>query len=226
MVSDHFKCLKRYSFPLFLSFLFLIGACASTAYRIHPEFETRITHIGHPVLMPPDVKVYETLPAGMVVLRDDWSTAGRQNLQQAVVNAFHEKNCTVKTLPFDVEGMEIKAEMEEVQSLYRVVNKTIRLQAYGSPSHSDKNSDFKYSVGSIEQLLTKLEADSALFICGLEQVSENETKAVVNLALVDASGTIIWYSVEGFRGRRNLTNFENALELVDDLITSFPKVKG
>jgi hypothetical protein len=225
-VSTHSRGLKISTFPFFLSLVFLLAACASTAYRVHPEFETRVNHIGHPVLMPPDVKVYETLPAGMVVLRDDWSAVGRQNLQRAIVNAFRGKNCSVKALSSDYERIEIKEELEEVQSLYRVVNKTIRLQAYGSQPPSVKNSDFKYSIGSIDQLLAKLEADSAIFVCGLEQVSKTETKAVVNLALVDASGTIIWYSVEGFRGLQNLTNFENALNLVNDLIISFPQVKG
>ena len=64
----------------------------------------------------------------MVVFRNDWSTIGRQNLQDAIGKGFAEKNCSVRLLDADIG---INEELAEIQSLYKVVNKSIRLQAYG-----------------------------------------------------------------------------------------------
>lgn len=173
--------------------------------------------------MPLDVQVYEFLPGGMVVLRDDWSTIGRENLQNAVVNGFREKNCNIKLLD---QNTEMKAELEEIQSLYKVVNKSIRLQSYAQAFPSNPSWNFDYSIGSLEDILPRLKADAAIFVCALEKVSHAESMAVVNLAVADPSGTIIWYSMEGFRGKNGFTDSTGAAALVKDLIFSFPKVDG
>jgi hypothetical protein len=50
--------------------------------------------------------------------------------------------------------------------------------------------------------------------------------AVVNLAMADSSGTIIWYSVEGVRDRHGLIKSSGAAELVKNLMLTYPKVGG
>jgi hypothetical protein len=218
------KTIQRVTlFPL-LSLLFsffCLDGCVSPGPKVHPEFETRVQQITKPVLMPPDVKVFEALAGGLVVSRDDWSAAGRENLKNAIVNGFSEKNCIVKPLDLTIE---ITEELQEIQSLYKVVNKSIRLQACGSQISSDGKRFIDYSVGSLESILSKLDADAMMFVCGLEEVSKAKTRAVINLAVADPSGAIIWYAVQGSRGKHDLTNSKSTAELVEKLIVSFPKV--
>jgi hypothetical protein len=173
--------------------------------------------------MPLDVKVFESLPGGMVVLREDWTTIGKENLQNAVVKGFAERNCTVRLLDSD-SGMH--AELAEIQSLYKVVNKSIRLQSYGRAKTSNSPPKFEYSIGSLDRILPKLNADAVIFVCALEQISNSKSMAVVNLAIADSSGTIIWYSVEGTRDPDGLIKYSGAAELVNNLMLSFPKVGG
>ena len=198
-------------------------SCSAPAYRVHPDFELRAKAISQPVLMPPDVKIFESLPGGMVVLRDDWSTIGRDNLQDAVVRGFAEKNCSVRLLDAD-NGL--NEELAEIQSLYKVVNKSIRLQAYGPPKKSTGPPKFEYSIGSLERILPKLDADAVIFITALEKISNSKSMAVINLAIADSSGTIIWHSIEGSRDRYGLIKFSDAAQMVNNLMLSYPKGGG
>ncbi len=198
-------------------------SCSAPAYRVHPDFELRAKAISQPVLMPPDVKIFESLPGGMVLLRDDWSTIGRDNLQDVVVRGFAEKNCSVRLLDAD-NGL--NEELAEIQSLYKVVNKSIRLQAYGPPKKSTGPPKFEYSIGSLERILPKLDADAVIFVTALEKISNSKSMAVINLAIADSSGTIIWYSIEGSRDRLGLIKFSDAAQMVNNLMLSYPKVGG
>ena len=211
-------------------FLFLLAVvvvltlgCSTPGYRVHPEFEQRVSSINHPALMPLDVKVFESLPGGMVVLREDWTSIGKENLQNAVVKGFAERNYTVRLLESDSS---LHAELAEIQSLYKVVNKSIRLQSYGRASTSNGPEKFEYSLGPLESILTKLNADAVIFVCALEKISSNQSMAVVNLAMADSSGTIIWYSVEGVRDQHGLIKSSGAAELVKNLMLTYPKVGG
>ncbi len=198
-------------------------SCSAPAYRVHSDFELRAKAISQPLLMPPDVKIFESLPGGMVVLRNDWSTIGRDNLQDAVVRGFAEKNCSVRLLNAE-NGL--NAELAEIQSLYKVVNKSIRLQAYGPPKKSTGPPKFEYSIGSLERILPKLDADAVIFVTALEKISKSKSMAVINLAIADSSGTIIWYSIEGSRDRYGLIKFSDAAQMVNNLMLSYPKGGG
>jgi hypothetical protein len=221
-------CITKHLTPaslliLLLTVVFFSLGCSTPRYRVHPEFELRVKAISQPALMPPDVKIFESLPGGMVVLRNDWSTIGRQNLQDAIVKRFAEKNCSVRLLDADTG---INEELAEIQSLYKVVNKSIRLQAYGPPTKSPGPEKFDYSIGSLERILAKLDADAVIFVSALEEISSSKKIAVVNLAIADSSGTIIWHSVEGSRDQYGLIKSSEVAELVNSLMLSYPKGGG
>jgi len=222
-ITAFFKCLL----PVLLM---LISGCSapgdrlhSEGYRLHSEFEHRVTSIKHPALMPLDVKVFESLPGGMVVLREDWTTIGKENLQNALLKGFADRNTAVRLLNSDSE---MQAELAEIQSLYKVVNKSIRLQSYGRASTANGARKFEYSLGSLTSILDKLDADAMIFVFALEKISNDKSMAIVNLALADSSGTIIWYSVDGIRDRHGLIYSSGAEELVNNLIMSYPKAGG
>jgi len=130
--------------------LLLMSGCCKAGYRLHSEFEQRVTSIKHPALMPLDVKVFESLPGGMAVLREDWTTIGKKNLQNAVLKGFAQRNTAVRLLS---SNGEMHAELAEIQSLYKVVNKSIRLQSYGRASTANGARKFEYSLGPLASTL-------------------------------------------------------------------------
>jgi hypothetical protein len=211
--------------PLWVStvIVWLTLGCSAPGYRVHPEFAHRVSSITRPALMPLDVKVFESLPGGLVVLREDWTAVGKKNLQNAVVKGFAARNCSVRLVGSDSRT---NAELAEIQSLYKIVNKSIRLQSYGRTARPNGTAKFEYSVGSLASILPKLNADAVIFVCALEKIASDRSVAVANLAIADSSGTIIWHSVEGLRDRHGLIDSAGAAELVENLMMSYPKADG
>ena len=108
--------------------LLLVTGCALDAYRMHPEFNARAGSIQESVLITPDVNMYELSSGGVVMLRDDWSRVGRKNLQNAILQDFKDKQCNVKLVEMDTQTAK---EMAEVQTLYRLVHKTMDQHTFG-----------------------------------------------------------------------------------------------
>ena len=215
--------LNKFWLSLSILCLFLVMGCGLTAYRTHPEFEARVKSIKEPVLIPPDVYMYELLPGGIVMLRDDWSANGRENLKIAILQGFERKQCHVKPLKM---GAENAKEMTDVQALYRLVNKTMQRHTFGPRQSSDKAHGFKYSLGNIETILQKLGADSMIFVGGYDHVSNGSRRALIDLAVADSSGTILYYSVKGTKAGTDLRDPASAAVMIQDLISSFSEAGG
>ncbi len=215
---------KRFLFFLSdLCLLFILFGCASPAYRAHPEFEMRARNIEIPALILSDVRIYKSSPGGVVELRDDWCAIAKQNLLNALLRAFKDKHYSIKPLTTDEE---IAEEMEEIQALYRAVNRSIQLHTYGPQLFPEKESNFVYSLGPIEGILRKSKADSMVFVYGFGQVATGERKALVSIAVADSSGTIVWYCVKGSLGGYDLRDPESVTALVEDIFSSFPEASG
>jgi len=215
---------KRFLFPFAcLSLLITVFGCASPAYRTHSEFRVRVKNIGIPVLVLSDIKIYELLPGGIVEPRDDWAVIGRHNLLSALLANLNDKHYNVKSL---IPHKGVEKEMEEIQALYRAVNRSIKLHTYGPQLFPEKLRNFDYSLGSIERILRKCEADSLIFVDALGYISTNKPKASVSLCVSDSSGTIVWYCVKGSLGEYDLRDPESATKLVKDMLSCFPEVSG
>ena len=215
---------KRFLFPFAcLSLLITVFGCASPAYRTHAEFRVRVKNIGIPVLVLSDVRIYEISPGGVVELRDDWGAIGKHNLLTALLANLDDKHYSVKSL---IPDKGIEKEMEEIQALYKAVNRSIQLHTYGPQLFPDKLRGFDYSLGSIERILKKCEADSLIFVDALGYISTNKPKTSVSLCVSDSSGTIVWYCVKGSLGEYDLRDPESATKLVKDMLSCFPEVSG
>jgi hypothetical protein len=210
----------RRLFSVLCALMMLFG-CASQAYRAHPDFGARAKRLHVAGLMPCDVKIYEATGHGIVELRDDWSPTVKRSLVRALIMGFEKIGYHVEPVSVD-EGTE--AEIDEIQALYRSVNKSIRLHAYGPQVFPEKKRNFQYSIGSVEKFLEKLGADSLIFMHGVDHVLPGGEDGFVNVAVADSSGTIIWYCVRGFRGESGLRDAACAAELVENLIASYPEV--
>jgi DNA-binding PadR family transcriptional regulator len=170
-----------------------------------------------------DIRIYELSPGGVVELRDDWGVIGKHNLLNAILANLKDKHYRVKPLITD-KGIE--KEMEEIQALHKAVHRSIRLHTYGPQLFPEKLRNFDYSLGSIERILKNCEADSLIFVDARGHISTNKPRASVSLCVSDSSGTIVWYCLKGSLGEYDLRDPESATELVEDILSTFPKVSG
>lgn len=197
--------------------------CVSQAHRMHPEFTAMAERLHSAGLMPCEMRFYDATAYGVVERRDDWSATGRRNLVQALIMSFEKKGYHIEPVRKDKRT---EAEIEEIQALYRSVNKSIRLHAYGPQLFPEKKRNFRYSVGPIPGLLRKLNADSLIFVQGVDHVWPGKEDGFVSVAVADASGTIVWYCVQGFRGGSGLRDPKRAAEVIENIIKCYPEASG
>jgi hypothetical protein len=203
--------------------LLLVTGCALDAYRMHPEFGTKAGSIQEPLLITPDVGMYEVSSGGVIMLRDDWSRTGRKNLQDAILGYFKDKQCNAKLIEMDSQTAK---EMEEVRALYRLVHKTMNQHTFDHNQNRGKNDRFDFSVGSLETIFQKFDADAMIFVTGYDQVFNGGHKAMIDLAVADSSGTILYYSVKGTAKGEDLRDPVSTAALIRDLLSSFSGMEG
>jgi len=197
--------------------------CTLSSYRIHPEFNSRVSAVNKPVLLLSDVNMYQLSSGGSVTLRDDWSAVGRKNLRKAISRNLKDKQCDLKPLVMDSR---IQREIAEVQALYKLVHKTMDQHTFGPAQIADEKRGFQYSLGSMKLILQKFGADSAIFVTGYDRVSDGWRKSKIDLTIADASGTILYYSVKGTINGKDLRDPGSAELMVRDLLSSFSKAEG
>lgn len=235
---------KSLGFLALLCLLFIAFGCAAKTYRAHPELEIRSKAIKNPGVISPDVKIFELTAGGIRELRDDWRKKGEENVLSAVTESLREKEIEIKTLTVDED---IQEEMEDIEALYRAVSISIILHTYGPFVFPEKKKNFDYSIGSIERILEKFGSDALIFTYGFDEISTKGRKAlkvasivagaftgvvimprsgitVVSVALVDASGTIFWYSIKGSEGGYDLRKHKSTSKLVKDILSGFPRL--
>ena len=189
-------------------------------HRAHPQFESRVAKIKALTLVPPAVEVYELSPSGLSELRDDWCMLGRKNIEEALIEKFTSKRYIIRTLRPDSE---VRKELAEIQALYTQVNRSIQLHSYGPQVFPEKVIRFEYGVGSVQRVLEACGTDSLVFVTGFDQVSPDNPKTYISIALADSSGTILWYGVKGSKGGHELKDPFSTAMLVEEILSSFPK---
>ncbi len=236
---------KSLAFLSVLFFLFLAFSCIPIEYRTHPEFEVRSKNIKTPGLIPPDVKIYEFTAGGVHELRDDWSDKGKENILNVLMEGFKEKEVEVNALTIDED---IEEEMEEINALYRAVSTCIHLHTCGPYPFPEKKKNFNYSIGSIESILEKYGSDALLFVYGSDETATGGRKGLiavgfvtaaitgvymgprgsitsVSIALIEPSGTILWYCIKNRVGGYDLTEKESVSTFLEDILANFPRLE-
>ena len=210
-------------FVSIMCLLFLVTGCTLKAHKMHPEFNARAGSLKESVLISPDISMYELSPGGRAILRDDWSQVGRANLQNAILRDFKDKQFNVQLVEMDLR---FENEMTEIQSLYKLVHKTMDQHTFGRQQNLANRNGFNYSLGPLKSFLQKFGADSIIFVTGYDQVFYDGRKALIDLAIADASGTILYYTVKGTTNGKDLRDPDSTTELIHDLLASFPRVEG
>jgi hypothetical protein len=210
---------------LYVVFLlcFWIVACAASPDRRHPDFNHKIQPIKILCLLPADILVYEELPDGRLLYRKDWSQAVHDDLKQTIIRELTGREYLVLT--YTESDSYQTAELQEILTLYRAVNKSIQLHTFGPDIFPAKKFHFNYSVGSLQALIEKKAADAYLFVRVLHRVSDNQARSYVSLGLADKAGTILWYGANGATDASGENNFKNTLVLVRHILTDFPEVR-
>lgn len=244
-MAMHYKksliCLSMFLL-VFLSF----GCAPQKAYRINPEFESHARNVTTPQLIPPDIKIYELSAGGVTELIDEWSAKGVENVTKSIIDELSNKEVEIKMVPLDEE---LKSELKEVQGLYMAVHNSIIMHTYDQYNLlPDKKMNFDYSIGPIDKILQRFNADSLIFAYGYDQISTGGRKALmvlgvllgaatgvyaapssgvtaVSVALVDSSGKILWYNVNANAGSFDLRDEKSCRDLIKGLLSDFPQIK-
>jgi hypothetical protein len=222
--------------------------CAPLTKTVHPEFETRTKDIKTAGLLSPDIKIYEFTAGGMRELRDDWCAKGKENVQRAMIECLGQKPLEVNPITIDKE---MEEEMQDIYALYRAVSTSIILHTRGENKFPEKQRNFDYSIGSVENILKKYGGDALIFVTGFDEISSAGRQAlkavgiiasvaaaaagvygtviiprsgitIVSVALVDPSGTILWYNIKGSEGGHDLRDPQSATKLIREIFSDYP----
>lgn len=220
--------------PLVLCLLFLGSGCVPASYRAHPEFDARLQQIKSTGLIQPDIKVYELSAGGMHELKDDWCSQGKTNVIRAIYANPNEKLTGRKTIELDKET---EREIEDIQALYRAVSFSILHHTYNKHAlFPEKQQRFDYSIGPVDKLLDKYGADALLFVYGSDEISTGGRKALqfvglltgimprsgitaLSFAVVDRSGSVLWYNIKGGQGNFDLRDYNSVSQLVNSALS-------
>ena len=242
----------RFRFVVLAIVILLSAGCVTTPdwyrkyqqpYRAHPELDRRARTVRVVGLLPPDIKIYELSAGGVSELRDEWSAAGREAVVQGLTEVFSERGIAIR--PLVVEPA-LQRPVEDVTVLYRAVSSSIIEHTYKQYPFQTKLENFDYSVGSLDPLLQRHQADAMVIVYGIDEISTNGRKALrgvglvlgavtgqpvvssgmtaLNIALVDRSGTVLWYKIAGDSGGFDLRDAKSAKAFVQRLVADFPAV--
>jgi hypothetical protein len=200
-----------------------ISGCATSSYRLHPDFKQKTQPIKVVYFMPPEVTVYEELPDGRLQIHESWIRETQVTLLRVVEQELSAKNYRI--IHYPLPNLSTVDESKDIAELYRAVNKSIQLQTFGPDIFPDKVDNFVYSVGPIEDFLLQKNADAMVFVRGRDRVSPHRPRTHLSLALADANGTVIWYSASGEKGRGRLNEFELAKCLTQKVLKSLPEAR-
>ena len=203
--------------------MLLMTGCTLASYNTHPEYKERIGGVQNPVILMSDVDIYQIAPDGTAIRREDWSAVGRRNLREAILQSFKSRYSSITPVDAITRSSQ---ELAEVNNLYKLVHKTMDQQIFGHSRTNFHEENFNYSLGSLQRILDKLNADSAIFITGYDKISTGGRKSMIDLAIADSSGTILYYSVKGTIRGRDLRDPGSARSMAEDLLAGFSKTVG
>jgi hypothetical protein len=212
-------------------------------YRAHPDLARRTQGVKILGVLPPDIKIYELSAGGDTELRDDWSAAGREAVLKGLADAFKDRGIALRPLAVDKD---MQGPFEDLTALYRAVSYSIVEHTYKNPPFQTKLENFDYSVGPVDDVLRKHQADAFLIVYGIDEISTAGRKALrgvglvlgsvtgqpvlsqgttaLNIALVDRSGAVLWYKIAGDDGGYDLRDGKSAKTFIQRLVADFPSV--
>ncbi|MEO5657890.1 MAG: hypothetical protein ABIR88_09635 [Nitrospiria bacterium] len=219
----------------------LLSCCTPPPYRMHPDFMTRMEKMRTIGLATPDIKIYSLSAGGVRELRDDWSAEGQQAVREAVVASFKQRHIAV----VPVQRQDSGAEMADLQALYRAVSDSVLDHTYSETERfPHKMKRFDYTVGSVEKVLKGSGADGMVIVYAFDEISTAGRKTLkvltsplsmitgikprsgysaMSVALVAASGEVLWYNIHANEGGYDLREPGSAASFLKLVLLGFPR---
>jgi hypothetical protein len=210
-------------------------------HRAHPEVEQRARRIRTIAVLPPDIRISSLSAGGVEEVREDWSATGRDNVIKALQAYFNGQPVALKVVAVDPE---VRDTLTELRPLFRAVSLSVLQHTYSQHPFITKLDRFEYSVGSVQRIAQKVNADAVLLSYGFDEISTGGRKALQAVgtvlpfvprvssgatglcaALVDPAGTILWYNIETRTGGYDLREVQGASSFVKVTLENFPRVE-
>jgi len=224
------------------SLVFLINGCMPAIKSNVPELEARAANIKKIVLLSPNVEIYSLSAGGVKEKRDSWCSTGRQNIESALQETFKEKGVFLSSLK---QNSKNKKDVEEINALYRAVAGSIYDHTffYGQNPNLflERIQNFDYSIGSVEKLLKRYNADGLLIVYASDEIPTKGRKALqviqaINpfgqmdqaavtamvIGLTDTSGAVLWFRTKAHSGGYDLRESESTQVFVKELLSDYP----
>jgi len=233
----HLFCLVLISL---LSYPF-VAFCDPGYFRVSTEARERTKAIRTLGILFVDMKVYELTAGDVREPKEDWTEAARRNFSNALKAELKERLIEAKVL-----GPESASEeLDDVQTLYKAVRDAILTHTYGAALNwnffPEKLNHFDYALGPVDGLLTRLNVDGLLLMTASDEISTGGRKALMvvgvftgvvprsgitwaNAALVDGSGSILWFSPNPGKAY-DLREADDVSTLVGRMLNEFPVPK-
>lgn len=176
-------------------------------------------------LVEPDVFVNELLAGGELEPNPEWSDEAKKQLTSLVIREFSKNGMVLKSVGFDKDA---PGRLHDAYCMYRAVNESFRDEndAYYKklPLCTELLPCFDYTIGSVEGLLKKENADLLLFVFAENEIETKARKearqssyastvfshafgmgrvnplrkpgALIGMTLVDKNGEVIWHAHE------------------------------
>jgi len=217
-------------------------AAEQEAFRAPPDFRQRIQKVKTIGILKPEMKIFEITSGGVKELRPEWCDEACGLVKNEVTAEFHRFGYELKAID---PGADSEGEVGEMLALHGAVVAGILRHAYDGPGlFPAKKTNFDYTVGPIDNIVRLAGADALLVVRGVDEVSTSGRKAMQTLgilagaavgiistpnmgktflfvSLIDRSGDLLWFNVQGGAGGYNLREPESVAKLVAKSLAGF-----
>ncbi|MGD9366821.1 MAG: hypothetical protein PVH87_14060 [Desulfobacteraceae bacterium] len=197
-----------------------ISGCAVSPDRYHPDYAAHRAVMRRILILPPEIDLFENIPGGHFVRQEAQSRDAGLEAQKALVRALSAHAFDVR-----IAGRHLlrSDDVIELRALFRNVNRAIQLHAYGPQLYPGRSRQIDYGVGSVSDLLESGNADALLLITGRQTASGHSPGTWISAAVVEPTGKIIWYGVQGTKGPDAVNDRQTVIDLTRMVIQPFLK---
>jgi hypothetical protein len=210
-------------FPFLTAFCFFIvmqGCGPSLREQALADFNNQVKSIKTVGVVSPDMLIYELSAGGVRELMYEWCETARGNFSNAVADELNTRSVGSRPIDFDHDK---DADLEEMYYLNRAISESLQWNTtYRKLALcADERTCPDYSFGPVEPLLKKYKVDALLMVWGQgEQETSGRASArrrsraisilsgfgyvriapirnpgtYVSMALIDRSGSVLWYT--------------------------------
>lgn len=233
--------------PVILSALFLmllLNSCGPTRHEIaRAEYGKTVRSIRTIGLLPPDIFIYEVEAGGLRELMDEWIAKAGQKFSSVLRSGFQSRSVALREIRPDKE---INGDLEDVAYLFRAISQSLQWRTtYARLSDCGSTSDpcRDLSVGGLDPVLKKNDVDAFLLLFAENEIetpgrrkARKASRAIgmftgfrpvsnpgtfISMAIVDRSGTVLWYTGAASGRGYDLRNDEKVEELAMRLLNRF-----